>query len=267
MDGPSTEAGMEKRLLNDPRPTFELFAETLAGDYDDDRPWDAVRVLRWRGTVEVFEAAAEHCRSDDAKARARGLDVLAQLGAGKPDAERPHLHDSVSLAITRLNDPDPLVVHSAAWALAHLRTPDAIAALIPMRHHEDPSVRHAVAFALMGSGSSEAVHTLLGLMEDANDEVRDWATFSLGQTPGADSPEIRQALRLRLEDPCPAVRCEAIWGLALRKDELGLTLLLQRLESEDCVSGDEMAAQETLDVDSGTPPTELCAALRNLLAP
>jgi len=45
-----------------------------------------------------------------------------------------------------------------------------------------------------------------------------------------------------------------------------LTLLLQRLESESWISGDEMAAQETLGVDNSTPPTELCTALRNLLA-
>ncbi len=193
--------------------------------------------------------------------------MLAQLAAGKPDRERPHLHESVALAIAHLNDPDLLVIHSAAWALAHLGTTDAIAALIQLQHHEDPGVRHAVAVALMGCGSSEAVQTLLELMQDANDGVRDWATFSLGQSlPQADSPKIRQALRERLEDSYPVVRSEAIWGLALRKDRLGLTLLLQRLESESWISGDEMAEQETLGVDNSTPPTELCAALRNLLA-
>ena len=63
--------------------TEELFAATLEGEYDDDAPWAAVTALRLRGTSQVFEAATQYCRSDDPKARARGLDVLGQLGAGK----------------------------------------------------------------------------------------------------------------------------------------------------------------------------------------
>lgn len=112
--------------------TEELFAATLEGEYDDDAAWEAVTVLRLRGTPEVFEVARRYCESENPKARARGLGVLAQLGAGKPDAERPFMADSVSIAIRHLRDSDPEIVRSAAWALSHLGTQLAVAALIDL---------------------------------------------------------------------------------------------------------------------------------------
>jgi HEAT repeats len=58
----------------------QLFAKTLVGDYDDEAPWDAVAKLRRIGSRDVFETAVEWCRSEEPLVRARGLDVLAQLG-------------------------------------------------------------------------------------------------------------------------------------------------------------------------------------------
>jgi HEAT repeat protein len=227
---------VSERRRSDLRSISELFTAALAGVYEDEEAWDAVATLRMRGTEDVYEAAVQLCSSDDAKSRARGLDVLGQLGAGKPDAERPHLHDCVSRAIRHLSDPDPTVVCSAAWALAHLTTKAAAAALIPLTRHEDQRVRHAVAVALYGDqcASPGAVPAVLELMQDPSNEVRDWATFALGQSVAVDSPEIRQALRSRLQDSYANARGEAMWGLALRKDRFGLTMLLERLESEEC---------------------------------
>ena len=94
-------------------------------------------------------------------------------------------------------------------------------------------------------------------MEDESDEVRDWATFGLGSLcvdlksgQYQDSPEIRDALYARLNDP--AARDEAIWGLAQRKDLVGLKILLARLESENCMPGDKQAAEEALHVRGGS---------------
>ncbi len=111
------------------------------------------------------------------------------------------------------------------------------------------------------------------LMEDETDEVRDWATFGLGQFDRfeediphyPDSPEIRAAFYKRLGDTYEDARREAIWGLSRRKDPIGLKLLIQLLESEDCWTGDEMAAEETLNAESDTPVEELCRGLRLLL--
>lgn len=58
----------------------ELFAQTLRGAYDDDAPWEAVHSLRQIGTRQVFEMAVRWVESPEPLVRARGLDVLAQLG-------------------------------------------------------------------------------------------------------------------------------------------------------------------------------------------
>jgi HEAT repeat protein len=257
---------MEHLPSEDPRSADGLFMATLEGDYEDDTPWQAVAVLRLRGTAEVFGLAVEYTRSGKPKVRARGLDVLAQLGAGKSDSDRPYLGQCVSIAIESLKDDDALVIHSAAWALAHLGTDEAQAALTPLKRHPDPGVRLAVAHGVAAHEGPEPVATLIELMTDSDDDVRDWATFGLGSISTADSPEIRDALRRRLEDPYEPARSEAVWGLAHRNDPAGLRLLLERLEAESWQSGDEYAAQEILDLDSDTPVEKLCDGLRALIA-
>jgi HEAT repeat protein len=254
--------------------TEELFAAALEGEDDDPAPWEAISVLRLRGTPEVFEVAKRHCQSDNPKARARGLSVLAQLGAGKPDAERPFVAESVSIAINQLGDTAPLVVSSAAWALSHLGTEAAVAALIGLKSHPDTEVRQAVACCIELRRHPQGVPILITLMEDTNEVVRDWATFAVGSCEFVeagvwrylDLPEIRSALQKRLQDTYEDARREAIWGLAKRKDRTGLKLLLEHLNSESWWSGDEDAAAETLGLKWGTPVEELSGGLRRLLS-
>ena len=254
--------------------TEQLFAATLIGEYDDDTAWEAVSVLRLQGTPEVFEVAKRYCNSDNPKARARGLSVLAQLGAGKSDAERPFMAESVSIAIGHLRDADPDTVSSAAWALSHVGTQPGVAALIGLSNHPDPDVRQAVACCFDLRSHPEGVSTFIQLTEDGNPVVRDWATFAVGSgdvdQAGVlrypDSPEIRTALHNRLEDTYEEARREAIWGLALRRDPIGLKLLLDQLQSGQWWSGDEDTAEEILGVTSATPVEELCQGLRGLLA-
>jgi HEAT repeat protein len=254
--------------------TAELFAATLVGEYDDDTPWEAVSVLRLRGTPEVFEVAKRYCESENPRARARGLNVLAQLGAGKSEAERPFIAESVSLAIGHLRDAGPDALSSAAWALSHLGTQPGVAALIGLRDHPDPDVRQAVACCIDLRSYPEGVSILIQLTEDSNAVVRDWATFAVGSgdvVQGGvlrypDSPEIRTALHNRLEDSYEEARREAIWGLALRRDPVGLKLLLDQLQSGDWWSGDEDTAREILALRSGTRVEELCQGLSRLLA-
>jgi len=123
--------------LNDSRSVAELLDAAVQGDDDDEAAWNAVMSLQLRATPEVLETAKKYCRSADAKARARGLDVLGQLGAGKLDSERPYFGDCVSMAIEALKDTEPLVVRSAADALSHLHGNEAISALIGVKHHQD----------------------------------------------------------------------------------------------------------------------------------
>ena len=58
----------------------ERFARTLSGDYDSENPWEAVRDLHKLGTREVFDEAVAWCNSSEPLRRARGADVLAQIG-------------------------------------------------------------------------------------------------------------------------------------------------------------------------------------------
>jgi hypothetical protein len=60
--------------------TDSLFAETLKGGYDDTQPWNAIHALRKTGRRAVFERAAMWCSSPSPLKRARGADILAQLG-------------------------------------------------------------------------------------------------------------------------------------------------------------------------------------------
>jgi len=242
----------------------ELFLDSFQGDYDDDAPWDAVKELRRRNTPEVFNLAVSYSQSKVSLERARALDVLAQLGAGKPTSERAYLDESISIAETFLGDDDPVVVHSAAWALSHLRNDRAISALIRLRVHPDPGVRLAVASGIVGTGRVDSIQTLIGLMEDVDDVVRDWATFGLGTQCSEDSEEIRAALRKRLNDTFEEARNEAIWGLARRKDRTGWQQLLDRLQT-DHWSGDETTAAEILGVGSDTPVDSLRKNLQSLM--
>jgi HEAT repeat protein len=237
----------------------------LEGIYDDDAPWYAVRILRLRGTSEIFELAKKYSESENEIACARALDVLAQLGAGKPDSERPYVDESISIALQHLEDRRALVVHSAAFALAHLRGDTAISALIDLKHHPDPDVRLAVATGMGGCEQPKAIETIIHLMGDEDDDVRDWATFGLGSLCTQDSQEIRAALRKRLEDPFEDARNEALWGLAQRKDPSSVRSLLERLQSEQWKSGDEVAAQETLGIFGNTSVEQLREGLQELL--
>jgi HEAT repeat protein len=178
----------------------ELFAQTLCGSYEDDAPCKAVNSLRSIGTRQVFETAVKWVESPDPLIRARGLDVLAQLGRTPqhPSNSFPQeCYAVVSAALQRERDLQPL--NSAISALGHLEDARAIPLIAGFENHPAAEIRFSVACAL-GSFPNDAlsVETLLRLMEDAEDDVRDWATFSVGVLGDEDSAEIRDALYRKL---------------------------------------------------------------------
>jgi glutathione S-transferase len=61
------------------------------------------------------------------------------------------------------------------------------------------------------------------------------------------------------------VRNEAVWGLAMRKDRSGLRILLERLDSEEWIAGDEMAAAELLGLPREASVDDLRKGLPDLL--
>jgi HEAT repeat protein len=218
----------------------EIFAQTLTGDYDDESPWEAIRTLRGIASREVFDCAVEWCTSDNPLKRARGADVLAQLGRTfeHPSNSFPEeCFSAVSALVQREKEPVPL--NSASSALGHIGNPQAIPLVVEHRFHPNADVRFGVAFALGNfANDSRAADALVTLMQDADDDVRDWATFGLGVQGDRDSEEIRDALFQRLTDPHRDVREEALAGLAKRKDQRALPTLISALsqpEISDCV--------------------------------
>ena len=210
----------------------QLFAETLAGDYDDDAPWKAIHKLRQIGSRAVFDMAERWLTAPEAMKRARAAEVLAQLGVG---ANRPHAFPDAAgdlLAARADADADPRVRASALTGLGHIALPRTLPAILRAGTDESALVRHAVAFALGSFGSiAEAQTCLLTLMRDPDEDVRDWATFGLGQLSDADSTEIRDAFAQLLDDPFIDVRVEAMAGLAKRRDARVVAPLIGQLEN------------------------------------
>ena len=210
----------------------ELFARTLRGDYDDEAPWEAVHLLRRIGTRQVLETAARWVGLPEPLVRARGLDVLAQLGktAEHPSNSFPHeCYAVVTKALQQERDLQPL--NSAISALGHLDDPRAIPLIARFQSHPAAEIRFTVACAL-GSFPNDplSVKTLLTLLEDTDDEVRDWATFAVGVLGDQDSPAIREVLHGKLNDPSADVREEALVGLAKRHDARVVLAVLDALD-------------------------------------
>ena len=222
----------------------DLFARTLNGDYDDDAPWDAVQSLQRIGTREIFDRAANWVESAEPLKRARGLDVLAQLGktAEHPSNSFPQeRYELVSRTLRKEGEFQPL--RSAIAALGHLDDPRAVPLLA--QFHTDPraEIRFAVACAL-GSfpNDSLSVKTLLALMDDVDSDVRDWATFGVGVLGDQDSAELRESLYHRLDDSDQDACEEAVVGLAKRHDLHVLPKLIEVLTQASISSGAVEAA-------------------------
>jgi len=212
----------------------DLFRRTLEGDYEDDHSWAAVHELRRRGTREIFEVAKKWCFSADPLRRARGLDVIAQLGRREGHAQNSFPEESFALVSSVVGaESDPLPLNSAIHALGHLDDQRALPLILQFRRHPSEDIRFAVAFALgVYPDHPDSVEALLGLMSDTDDDVRDWTTFALGVLGTTDSDEVRAALARALDDSNEDVREEALAGLAKRKDPRALPPLLDALQHE-----------------------------------
>jgi HEAT repeat protein len=212
-----------------------LFARSLAGDYEGEPAWAAVRELRNSGSREVFDYAAAWCGADDPLKRARAVAVICQLRSEALSAEPLYRDESYALISRMLEcERDPLVLDSAVSALGHLRDARAVPLIVRYRDHAEGSVRFAVAFALgCFPNDSRSIECLIELASDSDSEVRDWAVFGLGVQGEADSAEIREALVRCLDDEDRNVREEAAVGLGKRRDDRVVPALRRMLEEPE----------------------------------
>lgn len=245
----------------------ELFAQTLSGGYDDELPWEAVSKLREIGSREIFEKAATWCQSENALQRARGADVLAQLGRTWEHPSNNYPEESFTVVadlavVETVREP----LSSAIHALGHLGDLRAVPIIVRYDSHIDSEIRFAVACACGSFGNDQsAAETLLKLMRDEDDDVRDWATFGLGTQSELDTPAIREALFAALGDSCEEVKREALAGLARRRDRRILPLLCTQLQQPEIDVLTIEAACEMLDLpldSSHMTPSDYIAALQ-----
>jgi len=246
--------------VDDTRSVEDLWKAALQAD--DDAAWNAVAALHWRGSKEVLDRAVVLTRSSDPSSRARGADVLGQLGL----PERTFPEESFSAVLPLLKDEVLTVVYDAICALQHVDRVRAASHIILFADHWDDNIRHAVAFGLGAVDTQEAQQALLKLMADCEPDVRNWATFGIGQQSDVDIDQIRAALAVALSDDDADVRYEGVIGLGRRRDSRAVSYLKRLLhEDPDDIFAREATAKVLGLNESGQIATaELLGALQRL---
>ena len=232
-----------RRRSADPRTTDELVS-VLLKTQDEDAQQDIVYELQYRGDGEVFRAACALCQSSDSEEREAGVGILSQNIVSDKTLRRQSIPFLLEL-IKKETHPDVLACIAAAFG--HLRAAAGVRPLRRLRKHTDVDMRQSVVQGLWTQTNALAIKTLIELTEDKEDKVRDWATFGIGQMIDADTPEIREALVRRLKDRHYNTRCEALAGLARRKDERVIKPLIKALKAKRIGSLTLEAAQEIGD--------------------
>jgi HEAT repeat protein len=218
-DVPTKEKWIEEGVAaawRDPRSAHELITFLLTEDEDDPRVSDALSHLRFRATREVFEAARALCGSECPNERAVGACILNQFG----QPQRAFAEETLAVLSAMLErESETEVIWSITAALGYLQHSGAVTPLLSLQRHSSAAVRMSVAMALpQYPDDSRVIPALIELSCDADEDVRDWATFGLGTQLEADTPEVREALARRLDDPDGVTCAEALVGLAKRQD-------------------------------------------------
>jgi HEAT repeat protein len=213
---------------NESRSTRELIEAALV-EPDEEAYSEMLTTLHFRGTREVLDAARELCASEEADRRSLGAAIMGQLGF--PERAFPE-ESSAALLEMLAAEENAEVLEAIAVSLGHLQTIAAVEPLVKLKNHPNARVRESVAFGLKAHEDTRAIAILMELTADQDKEVRNWATFALGQQINIDTPEIREALLRRTDDDDREVRCEALLGLARRKDERVIDPLIKELSTE-----------------------------------
>jgi HEAT repeat protein len=212
-----------KETLKD-RDTREVFeaakllhkgATKLKGDYPY---WSCVYELRRRKSEEVFEAAMQLCKSRSVRDRQLGCFVLGDDTEPRRRFNREALDQLHLMLKTETN---PTVLYAILYGIRGAQDRDnarGVRRIAALRDHDSEKVRYGVIEALIHHDDRTSVATLIHLTRDKSAHIRDWATFGLGSMTELDTPALRNSLTQRLTDEDCNTRCEALVGLARRKD-------------------------------------------------
>jgi HEAT repeat protein len=206
--------------------------------------WDIVSELHRRGGREIFQQAATWCRSLIRQERQLGADTLGQLGWQKDQYRK----QSIKLLIGLLDDNDIHVIASAAYALGHRRSAEAVQKLVSLSPHPKMEVRQGVVSGLLTQTHEDAINALVNLSVDRSKDVRNWATFGLGSMIETDNEKIRTALIQRLTDSFIDVRMEALNGLVSRKHPDAVEWTFAALKETDVITGYLEAAENLANI-------------------
>jgi len=204
----------------------------LLKNKSNDNYWKYIRELRTRKAKDIFERSTTLIKSEIAKERIIGIDILAQFGS-------PRIHKKLILKkffILLKIEKDKNAISSLLSGIGHNNeslSRKQIELICSFKKHKSNTVRYSLVFALLTKEDSIAIETLIELSRDKDYEIRDWATFGIGTQIEIDSDEIRNALWKRVNDKDEGARFEAIFGLAKRKDTRIKETLKKELENID----------------------------------
>lgn len=202
----------------------------------DEPAADLVRVVQRSGDARYVDAALSLLGGGTPAHRRLAARTLGQFGylEGRPFGART----APALAAAARQETDDPTRVSLVDALGSAEDPAWVPELSSHAADPYPPVRVAVAgsLPLMFTGGpldDAAVATLIALTTDDDPDVRDWATTALGSLSDSDTPEIREALVARLDDPGADTAFEAALGLARRGDARVRDVLVRRLSADD----------------------------------
>ncbi len=189
----------------------------------------AVRLGRPSDEAEREQALPALQRSledRDARVRAAAVGSLADLGGERV----------VPLLRERLSDTDGMVRELATLGLADLGWELAGDAILAALRSDHPEVRFQALAAAAKSGDARALSPVLRALDDDDPFVRASAVQAAGLLDeDARSPSVLAKLRLALEDPDYAVRCQAAIALAGAGDPRAADALLPALADKEHV--------------------------------
>lgn len=265
-----------ERGKNDPRTTDELLEEVVAAvnyrNSDDDvlseTYWKPVRIFHCRADASVMTAANKLLPSETSADRILAADILSQVAFGN-EMRRTEAADILLPVFERETNCE--VLDAISCAFGHIGDERSVPRLVELSSHPDESLRHAVVHGLSGQDDERAIAALIVLSADPDDDVRNWATFGLGTQTEVDTPELRNALIARLNDPHDETREEALVGLARRGDTRVVPAFLKELESCSPEMLEESylitdASSAAIHVAKTTPDKKWCLLLERLKA-
>jgi hypothetical protein len=235
---------------------FERAIELTRG-IDDRAGFDLIAKIIERRD-KAFDIAVWRLRAGDDTERALAVYILGVLSAARNEAEPDMVARLVEVG---KREKSSGVQHALAVAFRHSNDPRAIPLLLNWLKSGEATFRRSVVETLSGcierNRGPEGMDELIRTTNDHIDEVRNWATYGLGLIIRRDNAKIRDALWARVDDENPDTRRAAVAGLARRRDQGIIPVVLAALQ------GDEVARLD-LEAASYLRSKKLLPALREL---